>query len=158
MTARFWGAIVGICGLLGSTPAATQPGSSGLPMDRVYQGPYRLPDFTGRDRDYATFRTKIVKEMSTGPNFAGHFTIVEIGCGTGCRFVYTADIASGKIYHFPYGGEEYDMLSLSYAVKSNLVHATWRAGNICYQDDLEWDGKEFASSGKRVAGDRSACD
>lgn len=70
----------------------------------------RLPDFQGADRRFGTYRTRISNEMRTGPNFAWHYAIVEIGCGTSCRFVFIGDVATGRVYEFPYGGEEFYML------------------------------------------------
>ncbi|ENU0751979.1 hypothetical protein [Klebsiella michiganensis] len=129
-----------------------------LPMDRVYQGPIHLPDFTGRDRAYLTYRTKISNEMRTGPNFAGHYAIVEIGCGTSCRFAFVGDVATGQVFGFPYGGESYYLLQLQYGVKSNYVSTRWIESDACYSDFISWDGKEFVSSGKRVIGPKEKCE
>lgn len=95
--------------------------------------------------------------MRTGPNFAGHFALIEIGCGTGCRFVFLGDIATGKISQFPLGGEEYDMLSLTYRVKSNYIAARWVSGDDCYRENLEWTGEQFLSSGKERFTTRTIC-
>ena len=137
---------------LWAAPAFAQSPQASLSMNRVYQGPIQLPDFRGRDREFANFRTRIVNEMKTGPNFAGHYAVVEIGCGTSCRFVYVADVATGKVFAFPYGGEEYYMLDLSYGVKSDTVTAKWYSNDYCYIDYVTWNGAQFLSSGKRVIG------
>jgi len=86
-----------------ATSAFGQNPSGGLPTDRVFQGQVRLPDFAGRDRKYASFRTRIREGMSTGPDFAGHYAIIQLGCGTGCSFVLVGDVATGQVYDFPYG-------------------------------------------------------
>jgi len=139
-------------------PAVAQSARGGvLSMDRVYQGRIQLPDFAGRDRQFARFRTRIVNEMQTGPNFAGHYAMVETGCGTGCRFVIIGDVATGKVTSFPYGGEKYNMLQLTYSVKSNYVSAVWASGNNCYSDTLEWNGATFKSSGVERFGNSDAC-
>lgn len=128
-----------------------------LPMDRVYQGIIRLPDFAGRDRPYSNYRTRITNEMETGPNFAGHYAIVVIGCGTGCRFALVGDVATGEVFDFPYGGEEFYSLNLRYSVKSNRLSARWIDGDDCLQDLLEWTGREFISKGKDVIGTQKEC-
>ncbi|EIZ77668.1 hypothetical protein WSK_3677 [Novosphingobium sp. Rr 2-17] len=46
------------------------------------------------------FRTVIRDEARRGPNFAGHFTIIRIGCGAGTVCVAIADALTGKVY-FP---------------------------------------------------------
>lgn len=144
--------------LASNTSVGAQPARSpSLAMDRVYQGRIQLPDFAGRDRQFATFRTRIANEMSTGPNFAGHYALVEMGCGTGCRFVVIGDVATGRVGRFPYGGEEYNMLDLRYGVKSNYVTAQWVSNGRCYSDFLEWTGESFKSSGKSVLGNAEAC-
>lgn len=129
-----------------------------LPMDRVYQGPIQLPDFTGRDRAYLTYRTKITNEMKTGPNFAGHYAIIEIGCGTSCRFAFIGDVVTGQVFSVPYSGENYYMLQLQYGVKSNYVSAHWVENDACYSDFISWNGKEFLGSEKRVVGPKEKCE
>jgi len=134
-----------------------QPSGSNLPMDRVYQGRIQLPDFKGRDSQFSTFRTRIANEMRTGPNFAGHYALVEIGCGTGCRFVVMGDVATGQVFPFPYGGEEYNMLDLKYQVKQSWLSARWTNGGRCYGDVLEWTGTQFSAQGRRLIGPETAC-
>lgn len=152
-----------VAGIIAAIPiteiprAKAQSGSS-LPMDRVYQGPIRYPDFNGRDRNYANYRTRIRNEMSTGPNFAGHFAVVEIGCGTSCRFAFISNVATGQVYSFPYGGEEYYHLVLTYNVKQNFIVATWIQSDQCIQASLTWNGTAFGSPYRRVLGPRAFCE
>ncbi len=46
------------------------------------------------------FRTVIREGARLGPNFAGHFTIIRIGCGAGTVCLAIADALTGKVY-FP---------------------------------------------------------
>ncbi|KXU30656.1 hypothetical protein A0J57_20140 [Sphingobium sp. 22B] len=142
----------------GAVSVGLLPHTSDAQPNRVYQGRIMYPDFNGRDRQYAMFRTRIVNEMRTGPNFAGHYAMVEIGCGTSCRFALVADVATGKVSRFPYGGEEYYMLWLTYNVKSHYIEAQWQQGEKCVKDTLKWNGVRFVSTNKRVVGDASTCD
>ncbi|WP_303713893.1 hypothetical protein [Brevundimonas naejangsanensis] len=123
----------------------------------VYRGVPRLPDFQGQDRSFAAYRTRISDEMRTGPNFAWRYAIVEIGCGTSCRFAYVGDLVTGRVYGFPYGGEEFYMLDLRYNVKDNAVVARWISDKLCMEDYLEWDGASFSSLNLRVVGSRELC-
>ena len=116
---------------------------SSLPMDRVYQGQVRLPDFRGKDRKYANFRTRISEGMSTGPDFAGHYAIVQIGCGTGCSSVYVGDVATGEIFGFPYGGEDYNGMQLNYSAKSDGITIYWTMNGRCFRDSMRWNGATF---------------
>jgi len=43
------------------------------------------------------FRTGLRYGAKKGPNFAGHYTIVEWGCGTGCDNIAVIDAANGRV-------------------------------------------------------------
>jgi len=146
--------IIGLAGAIVGASASLPAVAQNIP---VYRGAVQYPDFSGRDRAYANYRTRIVNEMRTGPNFAGRYAIVELGCGTGCSFVFVADVSTGRVYNFPYGGEEYYMMSLSYGVKSNYITAQWISDQNCVADDLMWNGTRFISQNRRVVGDSSRC-
>ncbi len=44
-----------------------------------------------------SYRTQIKRGVAAGPNFAGQYTIVEIGCGTACQNLVIVDLRSGRI-------------------------------------------------------------
>jgi len=44
------------------------------------------------------FRTRLREGAAEGPNFAGAFTIVSWGCGTGCETHVVVDARTGRIY------------------------------------------------------------
>ncbi|MBE7211395.1 MAG: hypothetical protein INR65_10295 [Gluconacetobacter diazotrophicus] len=48
-------------------------------------------------RDGRMFRTAIQADASRGPNFAGHWTVAEWGCGAGCRDAALVDARSGAV-------------------------------------------------------------
>ena len=123
----------------------------------TYRGPVVLPDFTGRDRAFAPYRTRIVSEVSRGPNFAGRYALTEIGCGTSCRIAFITDLQSGRVYRFPYGGEEYYGLWLTYTVRSDMISAQWLEGDRCIKEDLLWGGNGFSVLNRRSLGE-NACD
>jgi hypothetical protein len=54
------------------------------------------PVITGPDEH---FRSVILEGARKGPNFAGHYTIVSWGCGSGCVSFVVADAISGNVYH-----------------------------------------------------------
>jgi hypothetical protein len=43
------------------------------------------------------FRTKLREGAAPGPNFAGHYTVVLWGCGTGCQIVSVIDARTGRL-------------------------------------------------------------
>jgi len=137
-------------GFVSATLVMASSDTAAAQQQQVYRGVPRLPDFEGQDRSFAAYRTRISNEMRTGPNFAWRYAIVEIGCGTGCRFAYVGDLATGRVYRFPYGGEEFYMLDLRFNVKANSVVARWTSDAGCMEDYLEWDGTRFNSLNLRV--------
>ena len=145
-----WIAALGLAVLPATSPVVAQ----NFP---VYRGVVRLPNFTGRDKPYANYRTRIIEEMKSGPNFAGHYAIVQIGCGTSCRFAIVGDVATGRLYDFPYGGEDYYGLDLSFGVKSNYLTAKWLDGEKCVVEDMIWNGAQFKPLNRRSF-EKSRCD
>ena len=157
---RFVSGLLGCVAMIGAitgSSVSAQP-SQALPMDRIYRGPIVLPDFKGRDKAFSNYRTRISDEIKTGPNFAGHYALVSIGCGTSCRFAFVADVATGQVYDFPYGGEEnYDMVLL-YSAKNESVSVRWISGDNCMRDYLTWTGSTFKIQGPQRIGNRQLCE
>ena len=48
------------------------------------------------------FRTVLRQEASSGPNFAGHFTLARWGCGAGCISWAIIDARSGAVWFAPF--------------------------------------------------------
>lgn len=78
------------------------------------------------------FRTMVREAAAKGPNFAGHYTIAEWGCGSGCMSIAVVDAVSGKVFPAPFkilsmpmaegeGGHEYQ--GAVYQLKSRLLIA-----------------------------------
>lgn len=62
-----------------------------------YNGPLAAPDFESNPKA-KMFKTRINEQMPYGINFAGHYTIVEFGCGTSCQSLFVVDRKTGIIY------------------------------------------------------------
>ena len=62
------------------------------PVTAIFKGTPALPKLRLGDR---LFRTRIRKGAAKGPNFAGHYTIADWGCGTRC-----VSIAKGNFNHW----------------------------------------------------------
>jgi hypothetical protein len=80
----------------------------------IYQGKLRYPDFRNRDHEFASFRTRIKGGVQQGVNFAGHYSLIQFGCGTGCTQVLVTDVSTGKVYSFPRGGDDNMYLELNF--------------------------------------------
>jgi hypothetical protein len=103
----------------------------------------RLPDFKGRDKQFAYLKTRILEGLRQGANFARHYTIVGMGCGTGCSSNLMIDRRTGEVSRVPYGGELQQMLTLRHQSSSNLITATWFDDDLCVLQEARWDGAAF---------------
>jgi hypothetical protein len=124
----------------------------------VYKGVKKLPDFQGRDKEFASFRTRIRDGIKHGPNFAGHVSLIVFGCGSGCSEVFAADVTTGQVYGFPLGGEDNPYLHLAYKAGSRLVTAHWMKDDRCVRQKLLWEEDGFAASAVSDVGDQEVCD
>ncbi len=84
--------------------------------------------------------------MRGGVNFAGNMAIIEIGCGTGCKFVYAANAQTGQVMSFPLGGDDNPTLHLQYRSNSKLVIAHWHNDDRCTRQSYVWTGFSFRRS------------
>ena len=69
------------------------------PARGVYRGrpaPVRLDSRRAR-----MFRTRLREDSRTRPNFAGRYTVVIWGCGTGCAQMGVVDAKTGRVYFPP---------------------------------------------------------
>jgi hypothetical protein len=44
-----------------------------------------------------TYRTVLRRELTEGPNYAGHYRVVVWGCGTSCAMFAVVDLKNGKV-------------------------------------------------------------
>ncbi|MCA2372489.1 hypothetical protein ATU3B_12730 [Agrobacterium genomosp. 3 str. CIP 111-78] len=128
-----------------------------FPVSGIYSGPVRLPDFNRRDRDFATFRTRISNGMKAGVNFSGHYAITQIGCGSSCSIAFVSDLKTGQQFRFPYGGEEAGPMTLKHSADSRLLIATRRDGDQCVLESMIFNAGTWDSLAKHPIGDSDAC-
>ena len=125
----------------------TEPGFSGKPAPPVIK--------TAEDR---RFRTRIREAAAGGPNFAGHFTVAEWGCGAGCVSLAIIDAATGSVYRGPFGILSWEMRKyegkyaanddkfqqLEYRIDSRLLVARGCPEEAnCASYFWEWTGSMF---------------
>ncbi|WP_245586687.1 hypothetical protein [Pleomorphomonas oryzae] len=129
------------------------------PAKVIFTGQTRLPDFKGRDRDFNTYRTRIRDGMRVGPNYAGQYSVIQIGCGTGCSFVIVGDNQSGRPMNFPRGGEDNMYLQLQFRLDSRLLAAQWANydSGKCYVEWFDFEGENWKPLAKIEAGNTDAC-
>ena len=130
-----------------------------FPIPGRFAGKTMLPDFKGRDRQFNSFRTRIRDGMRQGPNFAGHYTLIQIGCGTGCSFAIVADNKTGRPASFPRGGEANMYLALNYSLESRLLAAQWFSydSGRCFLEYFDFDRDEWKPLTKADIGNSDTC-
>jgi hypothetical protein len=104
------------------------------------------------------FRTMIRTAAADGPNFAGHFTVAEWGCGAGCVSIVVVDAATGAVYRGPfrflgwalrkyedkYSSNDDKFEEVSYKPDSRLLVARGCPDEgECTSYFWEWTGSEF---------------
>jgi hypothetical protein len=91
-----------------------------------YAGTKRHPDFTGAQRAFRNYRTALREGVDEGPNFAGRFALVQIGCGTNCRKAYLVNVSSGETVQLLFDGRQSPFnLDLFFRSDSALLNAVW---------------------------------
>lgn len=76
--------------------SATRPKFADYPVTKIYRGAPAKPILSKEQRG---FRTRIREGAKAEVQFAGHYTVVGIGCGTSCSFFYVVDSISGKVFN-----------------------------------------------------------
>lgn len=123
----------------GETPAAANADFDAYGAS-IYEGPIAKPDLAA----YPGFQSRIGEGRRFDVNFGGHFSIVEVSCGTGCRNALLVDVRNGEAEPLPVGGESQPYLQLEYRADSNLLHASWEevesgVSNCVTQDFVRTD-------------------
>jgi hypothetical protein len=110
-------------------------------VTKVYRGKPAVPVLrTPEDREY---RTRIREGAKAGPNFAGHYTLIIIGCGTQCASFVVVDAVSGRV--FSHAQKEYTC-GPDFKVDSQLLTTDVCTGAIqknCNRAFWRWTGTEL---------------
>jgi hypothetical protein len=127
MTNRFWLAAGSAAALCAQASASSkEPRFEDYPADVDTHLKPAAPQFkTGGQR---RFRTMIRESVEKGVNFAGHYTIAEWGCGSGCMQMAVVDLRTGDVYDGPFG-------ALPKARMSLIPNADVDKTGIFYQED-----------------------
>lgn len=130
-----------------------------FPAPAAFTGKSAMPDFKGRDKDFADFRTRIRNGLEEGPNFAGEYSFISAGCGTGCSLSFVANNRTGQVFNFPLGGEAHSYLETLFQLDSRLVIAQYASfeTNECLQDYYDFQNGEWIVLQKTSVGDLEAC-
>ncbi len=114
------------------------------PAGRVYKAKPAAPRLVTRNQ--REFRTVIRKGAAQGPNFAGHYTVVEWGCGSNCVVYAVVDSITGSVYDsdLPLINNAYPC-GLSYKLESTLfvVESSQQIESTCVPAYYTWNGLRF---------------
>jgi hypothetical protein len=83
------------------------------------------------------FRTTIMHQSADGPNFAGHYTVVNWGCGTECQGFAIVDAISGGIVIYEPSIDHQVSKGLSFNLNSNLLVLNPKSDNQRYLDSIK---------------------
>lgn len=100
-TTILWGAAAAL--LAAAAPVAAQSTDALMrkyPATERFQGKPAAVNLASH-KDARTFRTRLREGAATGPNFAGHMTVILWGCGTSCQQVALVDARNGRVYFGP---------------------------------------------------------
>jgi hypothetical protein len=110
-------------------------------VNKIYKGKPAVPVLrTPEDREY---RTRIREGAKVGPNFAGHYTVIDIGCGTECASFIIVDAANGRVFS---GAQKEYTCAPIFKVDSRLLTTDVCTGAIqkgCNRAFWEWTGTEL---------------
>ncbi len=133
-----------------SSAASEMFAFSDFPAFRTFSGETNQPDFTYASAIYSIFEAPIKEQLRQAPSFAGEFSIVQIGCGTGCSNVAVVNHRTGEVFGFPRGGEYNQGLEVQYNIDSRLVLVRWFTDSLwenCILESLVFDeGRWVAKS------------
>lgn len=71
-----------------------------VPNEALFTGTPALVQFSRLFPEAYTYRSLIRAEVKKGANFAGHYTVVAIGCGTNCATHAIVDTQTGQLVAF----------------------------------------------------------
>lgn len=131
------------------------------PSVRPYKGKAAQPDFLHKDKDFANFKTRILSGMKNGVTFAGEFSVIQFGCGTGCSNVIVANNRTGRLFSFPRGGETNQALTLKFQPNSKLMLARWYTDSLwetCMMETFVFDNGNWLTINSNPSKEAQICD
>jgi len=100
---------------LQKTKKESLPTFEDFPVSEIFEGTQAPINYSSHP-SAMNFYTEITEGAKEKPNFAGHCTIIEWGCGTSCQTGVVFDAKTGNIYDIPVSE-----LSKEYRVDSTLL-------------------------------------
>jgi hypothetical protein len=102
------------------------------PVSETFEGKPAPVDLSSHP-DAPNFETRLTEGAEKGPNFAGHYTVIEWGCGTSCQVNAVVDAKTGAVYWGPTTA-----VGSNYRINSNLFIANPQEG-----EEIRWVSIEY---------------
>lgn len=121
----------------GIASAQNTPKFEDYSVSKIFEGKPASIDLSSHPMA-PTFQSMLLASVSEGVNFAGHYSVAEWGCGTGCIHFAFVDCETGKVFfptfqsHYPSIPEEpsfMDRYKMIYHKDSRLLIINGLPGN-----------------------------
>ena len=115
-----------------------------------------MPNFYGAQSAFREYRTALGDGAKQGPNFAGQYALVQIGCGAGCNATYQIDLATGGIREIHFADET--AVEIENHASSALLKARWFIAPVdpsgkfkCHFENYVWRNDQLTSVAQAIA-------
>jgi hypothetical protein len=122
------------------TAERRMPRFDDYPVGETYQGPLAEVDLSTHE-DARRYRTVIRAGAESGPNFAGHYTLVNWGCGSPCQMWAIIDAQSGSVFMPDVRtslGAEYRVDSRLFVANKPELVKDWCSGQAIVRPDVRY--------------------
>ena len=141
---------------------------SSYPTETYLTGKIKYPYLKERSLGLGLQVEHVREEFKKGPNFAGRYSVITIGCGSECVDVVMYDLSSGARINFPFSQEDVDvkhMYSLSVLSRrdsdmliiKSFYGTTGEEASNCTFEGLVYKRGRFESLGKKSFKGQKIC-
>jgi ankyrin repeat protein len=115
-----------------------QPQFEDFSISAVYKGPHAPVDLSSNP-EAQTYRTRLREGAKKPPNFAGHYVMVEWGCGTECTVYMMVDVKNGRVFDAPQA-----LIGGAFRLNSSLFMASVDTNDAVYASRFfHWNNGRF---------------
>ena len=108
-----------------------------FPVTAVYKGP-NAPVNLRSNPEGENYRTRLREGAKKPPNFAGHYVIVEWGCGTECTVHRMVDVKTGRVFDAPQA-----LMGGTFRLNSSLFMASADTNDSYASRFFHWNNGTF---------------
>lgn len=101
-------------------PSDQAPDFSDYKAEQAFSGSPAVPQTNTQNAK--RYHTVIREGAAKGPNFDGHYMVVEWGCGAGCAQFSIVDARTGKVYDPPFPGVSFESQDGKFVADSGIAY------------------------------------